>query len=57
MTHDQRNAAIKQMLENHAKTVTVSKEAARKFLINGGFDTKDGALTAKYGGGKKKKTA
>ena len=53
MTHDQRNAAIMQMLENHEKTVTSSKTAARKFLIKGGFYTKEGKLAVKYGGKKK----
>lgn len=54
MTNDQRNAAIKAMLKQHAKTVTVSKKAARQFLVSGGFYTKEGLLTSKYGGGKKK---
>lgn len=53
MTHDQRNAAIKEMMKRHAETVTVSKDAARQFLINAGLYTKDGDLAVKYGGTRK----
>jgi hypothetical protein len=57
MTHDQRNAAIKQMLKHHAETVSVSKQAARDFLIKSGLYTKEGTVSAKYRGTSKRKSA
>jgi hypothetical protein len=54
VTSDQQRAAIKAMIDRHTKTVSTSKEAARDFLIKGGFYTKEGHLAEQYGGEKKK---
>lgn len=54
MTSDQQRAAIKAMIERHTKTVSTSKEAAREFLVKGGFYTTEGKLAEQYGGEKKK---
>lgn len=54
MTSDAQREAIKKMIEQHTKTVTASKKAARDSLIKAGFYTQDGKLTARYGGDKKK---
>jgi len=54
MTSDAQRAAIKKMIKRHTKTVTVSREAARESLIKEGVYTRNGKLTAQYGGGEKK---
>ncbi len=57
MTHAERNAAIKKLIEERTAKTTSSKEIARQTLIKEGIYTKKGNLTANYGGSYKKKTA
>jgi hypothetical protein len=54
MTSEAQRAAIIKMIEQHTKTVTVTKEAARESLIKEGIYTRTGKLSARYGGARKK---
>ena len=50
MTHSERNTAIKSLIADHTRRVTVSKAAARESLIASGIYTQTGELHASYGG-------
>ena len=53
MTSDAQRAAIKRMIEQHTRTVTVTQKAAKDSLVKEGVYTRDGKLTEQYGGAKK----
>lgn len=57
MTHAERNAAIKKLIEQRTEATTSTREIARETLIKEGIYTKKGNLTANYGGSYGKKTA
>ena len=57
MTHDERNEAIKQLIRDHTKVMTQSREIARSTLIAEGIYTKRGQLRAEFGGKSKKTKA
>lgn len=50
MTHIERNSAIKSLIADHTRRVTVSREAARTSLIASGIYTKSGELHPSLGG-------
>ncbi len=50
MTHSERNIAIKSLIADHTRRVTVSKAAARASLIASGIYTKAGNLDPSLGG-------
>lgn len=50
MTHSERNTAIKSLIVDHTRRVTVSKEVARTSLIASGIYTEAGKLHPSFGG-------
>lgn len=54
MTSSEQRAAIKKLILQHTKKITASREAALDSLVRDGIYTKNGRLTVRYGGGKKK---
>lgn len=50
MTHIERNSAIKALIADHTRRVTVSKDVARASLIASGLYTKSGELHPSLGG-------
>jgi hypothetical protein len=50
MTHDERNASIRETMEAYAKIALVDRASARKSLIESGIYTPSGKLRPEYGG-------
>jgi hypothetical protein len=50
MTDDEQRAAIREHIRKNTEANTVSKEIARKSLIDRGFYTEDGKLRPEFGG-------
>jgi len=46
----QKRTAIKDLIERQTRLKTASKEVAREFLVREGIYTKDGRLSARFGG-------
>jgi hypothetical protein len=47
---DKQREALKQLIADHTRKTTVSKEVARRSLIDEGIHTEDGELAPEYGG-------
>ncbi|WHA40582.1 hypothetical protein [Agrobacterium larrymoorei] len=47
---DKQRAALKELIAEHTRKTTVSKEVARRSLIDEGIHTEDGELAPEYGG-------
>jgi hypothetical protein len=56
MTIEERNSAIKQLIENYTIEHTKTPEIARAALIREGIYTEDGKLMPRFGGPNGKKT-
>lgn len=54
MTDDKRRMAVIALIRKHTDNVTTSVEAARKSLIDEGIYNEEGALTAEFGGRRRK---